>query len=34
MDVINNAKSIGEGFLNYFFQHPDVINFKIKLECL
>ena len=30
MEVINNAKSIGESFLNFFFQSPDVIKFKLN----
>jgi hypothetical protein len=32
MDVVNNAKSIGESFLNFFFQSTEVkkLNLKIK----
>ena len=26
MDVVNNAKSIGQSFLNFFFESPTVIN--------
>ena len=29
MDVVNNAKSIGESFLNFFFQSAEVIYIKL-----